>query len=133
MVAAYVSFIYKPQAAQSINFSFSSLSWPLFSVLQVRGSGLVETLGFRALQRFGQTDLADRAHTIGAHPQVHPLVLLHEEEPAVLKVRCERATGLDVGVGHLVTGDDVLSGDLANLGHGCDLLRGAKIDKVRNV
>jgi len=35
-------------------------------------------------------------------------------------------------VGHFVTGDDVLSGDLANLGHGDAVLEGCKCrNKIR--
>ena len=90
-------------------------------------SAVEKAFGLRGLDGGNDAHLADGTHARSAHAQGDPFLLFRDVELAILQVRCEGAARLDVRVGHLVTGDDVLSCDLANLGHGCGLLRGAKI------
>lgn len=92
------------------------LFWPLFRELQV-GSGFVESLRLSAFQGFGQADLVDGTHAVGAHTQRNPLVLLGEEILAVLQVGRKGALGLYVGMAHTVAYHHFLSGYLADTGH----------------
>jgi hypothetical protein len=95
--------------------------------MQCCRSGLEETLLLGLLDGGADTDLINGAHARSAHTQSDGLLLLRDEILAVLQVRGERAAGLTVGVGHSVAGDDVLTGDLADLGHGFYELRAANV------
>lgn len=70
-------------------------------------------LGF--LDRSTDADLVDRTHTCRTYPKRNGLVLLRDEIFPILQVGRERAARLAIGVGDFITGDDVLSGDLADL------------------
>src|SRR3954465_15170080 len=61
--------------------------------------------------------LVDRAQAVARHAKADPAILARHPEAAIVQVRMPLALGLVVGVGNVVAGKRLLSGDLADSGH----------------
>src|SRR5690606_32098187 len=116
----------------------SCLSWQCSSGVVQRPILDLDAGGAKVREHGVDAALVDGAQAVAGHAQLHPAILARHPEPAIVQVGLERAPGLVVGVGYVVTGHRFLAGDLTDSGHdvlsdsrGLDMRKSGALYQIR--